>query len=281
MVERSQSAKAIQILRLKQVSECTGLSRSTIYDKMNDASPRFDPSFPKQVKLGLKSVGWSEAKIQEWLECRVNDQSAADELPSSKSKIVKSEMSNSGSDIEKRDVLTKVVIRKERVDSRDEISVDTIPSSAEIDANSAMFLDRKRTVILREFLEKQAKKGSPVSYEKVMGMVMFSIGDPDARRTIDTILENISRSSFVESEILLGVLVHEKGGRRSCPGGAFFDLVKSLGYTYEDPHEFVDQQIRRMFEYYEEPAEKSRGPLKWIEVCGVSKLHRTTLRTGE
>ncbi|ECU7299338.1 AlpA family phage regulatory protein, partial [Salmonella enterica subsp. enterica serovar Typhimurium var. 5-] len=45
----------------------TGLSRSTIYDWINPKSPRYDPTFPKQRRLGLQSVGWIEAEIDEWI----------------------------------------------------------------------------------------------------------------------------------------------------------------------------------------------------------------------
>lgn len=58
------------ILRLKQVMERTGLARSTIYDKMNPKSPRHDPIFPKQVNLGLGSVGWLESAISTWINGR-------------------------------------------------------------------------------------------------------------------------------------------------------------------------------------------------------------------
>lgn len=59
------------IIRLKQVQERTGLSRSTIYDKINPKSPRHDPFFPKQLNLGIGSVGWVESEITTWLELRI------------------------------------------------------------------------------------------------------------------------------------------------------------------------------------------------------------------
>ena len=64
------SVKNPTILRLKQFQMQTGLSRSTIYDKMNPKSPRFDPTFPKQVNLGTGSVGWYEGEIGEWVLSR-------------------------------------------------------------------------------------------------------------------------------------------------------------------------------------------------------------------
>ena len=60
-----------QIFRLKQVLECTGLSRSTIYDLLNAKSPRHDPSFPKSVKLTEASVGWVSSEVYAWIESRI------------------------------------------------------------------------------------------------------------------------------------------------------------------------------------------------------------------
>lgn len=62
----------IKILRLKQVIECTGLSRSTIYDLINPNSDRHDPTFPKQVKLSTNSVGWVDTEIQAWLQAKID-----------------------------------------------------------------------------------------------------------------------------------------------------------------------------------------------------------------
>lgn len=57
----------LKILRCKHVQARTGLSRSAIYDKLSKTSPRFDPSFPRAIKLGANSVGWVEAEIDTWL----------------------------------------------------------------------------------------------------------------------------------------------------------------------------------------------------------------------
>ncbi|GGY79904.1 helix-turn-helix transcriptional regulator [Marinobacter zhanjiangensis] len=65
------------ILRLKHVIERTGLSRSTIYRKLDPGSEQYDPSFPKQVRLGGGSVGWVESELNGWLEECVNSQRIA------------------------------------------------------------------------------------------------------------------------------------------------------------------------------------------------------------
>ena len=61
----------MRIIRIKQVQERVGLSRSTIYDRINERSPRYDPEFPKPAKLGAYAVGWLEESINEWINKRV------------------------------------------------------------------------------------------------------------------------------------------------------------------------------------------------------------------
>lgn len=65
------SPRGPTILRLKQVMERTGLSRSTIYDKLSINSPRHDPIFPKQVRLGETAVGWVSDEIDSWVSARI------------------------------------------------------------------------------------------------------------------------------------------------------------------------------------------------------------------
>lgn len=57
-----------RVIRLKEVTELTGLSRSAIYDRMSEKSPRYDPSFPKQFTLGGKAVGWLKLEVDIWVE---------------------------------------------------------------------------------------------------------------------------------------------------------------------------------------------------------------------
>lgn len=60
----------LRVLRISQVQDRIGLSRSTIYDRINPKSPRFDSSFPRPIKLGRSAVGWFESSIVEWLATR-------------------------------------------------------------------------------------------------------------------------------------------------------------------------------------------------------------------
>lgn len=63
--------KLPRVIRLKEVLGMTGLARSTIYDRMNRGSPRYDESFPRPIRLGSNSVGWIELEIVSWINSRV------------------------------------------------------------------------------------------------------------------------------------------------------------------------------------------------------------------
>jgi len=49
-----------KFLRLKQVKEISGLSRSTIYRFMENGT------FPKSVDLGPRLIAWRESELKEW-----------------------------------------------------------------------------------------------------------------------------------------------------------------------------------------------------------------------
>ena len=53
------------ILRLPQLKQLIGLSRSSIYSLMRGGE------FPSAIKLGPRSVGWLESEIHSWLESRI------------------------------------------------------------------------------------------------------------------------------------------------------------------------------------------------------------------
>ena len=55
------------IWRLPEVMARTGLSRSTIYNKMS-----LD-EFPQSINLGLRSVGWISDEILDWIQARIDE----------------------------------------------------------------------------------------------------------------------------------------------------------------------------------------------------------------
>lgn len=52
---------ATAILRLPTVKTRTGLSRSTIYNRMKEGD------FPKPIRLGPRAVGWLENEVDAWI----------------------------------------------------------------------------------------------------------------------------------------------------------------------------------------------------------------------
>ena len=54
-----------KILRLPAVKDRTGLSRSSIYEKIAAGD------FPKPISLGARAVGWLESDIDAWIDGRV------------------------------------------------------------------------------------------------------------------------------------------------------------------------------------------------------------------
>lgn len=56
----------MRLLRLSDVKNITGLSRSSLYQMMNKGS------FPKSINIGSRAIAWTDASVQEWIESRIN-----------------------------------------------------------------------------------------------------------------------------------------------------------------------------------------------------------------
>lgn len=54
-------AEPDRILRIRTVLQRTGLSRSTLYRKIQDGS------FPRQVQISIHGAGWRESAINHWI----------------------------------------------------------------------------------------------------------------------------------------------------------------------------------------------------------------------
>lgn len=60
-----------QLLSIKDVIHYTGLSRSSIYEMINENSDRYDPTFPKKVQLSQVRVAWVANEIAEWISSKI------------------------------------------------------------------------------------------------------------------------------------------------------------------------------------------------------------------
>lgn len=64
----------LKFLRISQVLEKLRLSKASLYSRLDQQPPSFDPTFPKQVRLpaGPKgSVAWLESEIDDWMTSRL------------------------------------------------------------------------------------------------------------------------------------------------------------------------------------------------------------------
>lgn len=55
----------MRIVRLREVMDCTGLARSTVYKLIGQGA------FPKPVPLGGRAVGWVESELHDWILDRI------------------------------------------------------------------------------------------------------------------------------------------------------------------------------------------------------------------
>jgi prophage regulatory protein len=64
----------LTILRRKQVEARTGLSRSTIYLRLQEGT------FPRPINLGVRAVGWVENEIEAWLASCIEKRDSGQEV---------------------------------------------------------------------------------------------------------------------------------------------------------------------------------------------------------
>src|ERR1700761_6891370 len=63
--ESSVSVDDVTFLRLPEVKAVTGLSKTTIYERIREAD------FPSPIPIGKRAVGWIESEIKQWAASRV------------------------------------------------------------------------------------------------------------------------------------------------------------------------------------------------------------------
>jgi prophage regulatory protein len=67
----NQTQPSHKMLRMKQLMEQTGLSRSTLYDMMSVKSKRYDSTFPRGIKLTEATVCWLESEVNAWIDSKI------------------------------------------------------------------------------------------------------------------------------------------------------------------------------------------------------------------
>ncbi|CAJ2995407.1 prophage CP4-57 regulatory protein (AlpA) [Burkholderia pseudomallei] len=64
--------RGARVLRIKDVIDRTGLSRSTLYALMKS-----DPTFPKKVSLSVRTTGVIEQQLDAWIAMRASSHAVA------------------------------------------------------------------------------------------------------------------------------------------------------------------------------------------------------------
>jgi prophage regulatory protein len=67
----TQTQTSHKMLRMKQLIELTALSRSTLYEMMDVKSKRYDPCFPRAIKLTEATVCWLESEVNAWIDSKI------------------------------------------------------------------------------------------------------------------------------------------------------------------------------------------------------------------
>lgn len=65
-----------RLIRLPEVEEITGCKKSTIYQFMRAGT------FPKPVRLNVRTVGWPESAVLQWVQDRISESQITKEAAS-------------------------------------------------------------------------------------------------------------------------------------------------------------------------------------------------------
>lgn len=61
-----------RLLSIAEVSERTGISVSMLHEKMRKDSDYYDPNFPPKIRLGERTVRYSQIAVDEWIQTRLS-----------------------------------------------------------------------------------------------------------------------------------------------------------------------------------------------------------------
>ena len=63
-----QGATARRLLRRKQVEQVLGISKSSIYARLDKNSPHYDPAMPRPIKIGATSIAFIQSEIDAYID---------------------------------------------------------------------------------------------------------------------------------------------------------------------------------------------------------------------
>lgn len=62
-----------QIINLREVIEFTSISRTKIYEMINEQSKYYDPTFPRPIRLSESRIGWVAMEVNQWIEGKLQN----------------------------------------------------------------------------------------------------------------------------------------------------------------------------------------------------------------
>ncbi|QQQ42004.1 AlpA family phage regulatory protein [Stenotrophomonas maltophilia] len=65
-----------RFIRRQEVERRTGFGRSTIYAAIKPGSKRYDPTFPRPVRLSPGTIAWVESEVDGWIHARIAERVA-------------------------------------------------------------------------------------------------------------------------------------------------------------------------------------------------------------
>ena len=64
------------LITIRQLENRIGYKKTSVYDRMDPASPRYDPSFPAPVRFGTGAVRWVETEVDAWVQAQIDRRDA-------------------------------------------------------------------------------------------------------------------------------------------------------------------------------------------------------------
>lgn len=71
MHEDTKKHSKLRVLRLREVLDLVSISRAAHFAKLDVKSKSYDPTYPKPINLGRRSIRYVEQEVIDWLTARM------------------------------------------------------------------------------------------------------------------------------------------------------------------------------------------------------------------
>jgi len=67
----NQSSIPIVLISGKQLQVQIRISHAGMYEKLDPSSPRYDPTFPKPIRISGRSIRFIQSEVNDWILARI------------------------------------------------------------------------------------------------------------------------------------------------------------------------------------------------------------------